>query len=167
MDPRIVPAQPRIRPATGSDFGELQALYRFLHVAGDPEISAVEAKRRYADILGRPEQTIYIAEAAGKAIGTYALIFIPGLTHGARDSAIVEDVVVSPDQRNNGIGKRMMADAMERCRQRGCYKLVLSSHLQRPDAHRFYERLGFSKHGFSFLIGAFDTGPAAPHGASQ
>lgn len=167
MEPRIKPAEPRIRPAAASDFAELQALYRFLHVAGDPEISAVEAERRYADILRRPEQTIYIAEAAGKVMGTYALIFIPGLTHGARDSAIVEDVVVSPDLRNGGIGKHMMDDAMERCRQRGCYKLVLSSHLQRPDAHRFYERLGFSKHGFSFLIGTVDTGPAAPPGASE
>jgi GNAT superfamily N-acetyltransferase len=167
MEPRITPAEPRIRPATASDFGALQALYRFLHVAGDPEVPAVEAERRYADILGRPDQTIYVVEAAGKVTGTYALIFIPGLTHGARDSAIVEDVVVNPDQRNGGIGKRMRDDAMDRCRQRGCYKLVLSSHLQRPDAHRFYERLGFSKHGFSFLIGTVDTSPAAPPGASE
>jgi GNAT superfamily N-acetyltransferase len=45
-----------------------------------------------------------------------------------------------------------MAYAMDICRAKGCYKLVLSSNQKREDAHRFYEKLGFTKHGYSFLI---------------
>lgn len=141
-----------IKPATPAHFEGLWQLYKLLEVEGDPVVSAQDAERRFASILARPEHTIYMAEAAGAVVGTYALAFLPGLTHGARDSAIVEDVVVAPEQRGRGIGKHMMLDALERCRRRGCYKLVLSSHLQRDKAHRFYERLGFSKHGFSFLM---------------
>lgn len=144
--------EPLIRPATRDDFATLSRLYEQLTVAGDPVVSHDDARRRFGALLDRPGHTVYMAEIAGDVVGTYALIFIPGLTHGARDSAIVEDVVVAPDHRDRGIGKSMMRDAMERCRQRDCYKLVLSSHLQRSLAHRFYEGLGFRKHGFSFLV---------------
>jgi GNAT superfamily N-acetyltransferase len=142
----------QIAPATPVHFDELWQLYKLLEVEGDPVVTRRDAEQRFAAILARPDHTIYMAESGGAVVGTYALAFLPGLTHGARDSAIVEDVVVAPGQRGRGIGKWMMRDALDRCRQRACYKLVLSSHLQREAAHRFYEGLGFSKHGFSFLM---------------
>lgn len=33
-----------------------------------------------------------------------------------------------------------------------CYKVTLSAYLKRDRAHRFYESLGFTKHGYSFLL---------------
>jgi GNAT superfamily N-acetyltransferase len=50
------------------------------------------------------------------------------------------------------VGRAMMAHAIEQCRKAGCYKLALSSNLKREDAHRFYESLGFERHGYSFVI---------------
>ena len=141
-----------IEPATAADFESLWRLYALLEVAGDPVVSLQEAERRYQGILARPDHAIYLARLGGKVVGTYALVFLPGLPHGARDSAVVEDVVVEPACRGRGLGKRMMQDALARSRARDCYKLVLSSHLQREAAHRFYEGLGFTKHGFSFLM---------------
>lgn len=142
----------RIEPARPAHFDALWQLYALLAVEGDPVVSRPDAERRFAEILTRPDHAIYMAETGGAVVGTYALAFLPGLTHGARDSGVVEDVVVAPEQRGRGIGQWMMRDALDRCRERGCYKLVLSSHLQREKAHRFYEGLGFSKHGFSFLM---------------
>ena len=46
----------------------------------------------------------------------------------------------------------MMEFALERCRQKGCYKLVLSSNAKRTRAHAFYELLGFERHGYSFRV---------------
>ena len=60
--------------------------------------------------------------------------------------------MVASDARGQGIGRTMMRFAMQRCAARGCYKLALSSHLCREEAHRFYEALGFGKHGYSFLV---------------
>jgi hypothetical protein len=34
----------------------------------------------------------------------------------------------------------------------GAYKLALSSNLRRLDAHRFYDTMGFARHGYSFSI---------------
>ena len=46
----------------------------------------------------------------------------------------------------------MMAAALAICREAGCYKASLSSNLKSGGAHSFYEKLGFEKHGFSFLV---------------
>jgi len=46
----------------------------------------------------------------------------------------------------------MMEHAREECCKAGCYKLTLSSGTPREGAHRFYESLGFERHGYSFLI---------------
>ena len=42
-----------------------------------------------------------------------------------------------------GSGAMLVADAVDRARSRGCYRVQLTSNLARSDAHRFYERLGF------------------------
>jgi len=48
----------------------------------------------------------------------------------------------------------MMRWAIARCRERGCGLLQLTSNKQRPDAHRFYRRLGFeqSHEGFKMQL---------------
>ena len=78
------------------------------------------------------------------------------LGHCGTPSAVVEDVVVAAQAQGRGIGKAMMAFARERCREKGCYKLVLSSNAKRESAHAFYESIGFARHGYSFRL---DLGP--------
>jgi ribosomal protein S18 acetylase RimI-like enzyme len=72
--------------------------------------------------------------------------------HLGTPSAVVEDVAVAPACQGRGIGRRMMAHALDLARAKGCYKLALSSNLKREAAHGFYESLGFEKHGFSFRV---------------
>jgi GNAT superfamily N-acetyltransferase len=73
---------------------------------------------------------------------------IQGSTH----HRIYEDLVVDVSCRGQGIGRRLIEDALARAAARGCYKLALSSNLRRDAAHRFYERLGFERHGYSFAV---------------
>jgi GNAT superfamily N-acetyltransferase len=54
-------------------------------------------------------------------------------------------VKVSAALRSQGIGARMMAFAEEAARAGGARTMELTSNKRRGDAHRFYERLGFSK----------------------
>ena len=42
--------------------------------------------------------------------------------------------------------------AMDRCKEKGCYKIALSSQFKREAAHKFYESLGFEKMGYSFVV---------------
>jgi GNAT superfamily N-acetyltransferase len=67
-------------------------------------------------------------------------------------SGVLEDAVVHRDWRGKGVGKQMVRFAMDRCREGGCYKLALSSNIKRESAHRFYDGLGFQRHGYSFVV---------------
>lgn len=74
------------------------------------------------------------------------------LAHNGSPSGIVEDVVVRRDRQGKGVGKEMMAYAMEICNEASFYKLVLSSNMVREGAHQFYEALGFKRHGYNFVV---------------
>ena len=41
------------------------------------------------------------------------------------------------------MGAALVEAAIARARALGCYRVQLTSNAARPDAHRFYERLGF------------------------
>ena len=99
-----------------------------------------------------PDYRMYVALLDGSIVGTFALLIMDNLAHLGAPSGVVEDVVVRSDRQGLGIGKQMMRFAMARCRERGCYKLALSSNLKREAAHRFYEDLGFKRHGYSYVV---------------
>lgn len=141
-----------VREASLSDLPRLLDLYTLLDFAPEKKLSLDDARQRFLKYGTYPDYRVYIAEAASVIAGTFALIIIDSIAHGGWPFGIVEDVVVAEDWQGKGIGQEMMRFAMLRCKERGCYKLVLSSHLRRASAHKFYESLGFEKHGFSFLI---------------
>lgn len=121
----------------------------------DPRVLTVDVA---AKILRRmatyPEYAVYVATAVndGSVVGTFALLVMDNLAHGGAPSAVVEDVCVDEGLRGQGIGRAMMRFAMEFARERGCYKLTLSSNSARADAHAFYRSLGFEQHGVSFHV---------------
>lgn len=151
-----------IRLAGPADVPQLLALYELLDIEPKPAMPVEQAQARFADLVSDSRHQIYVAESGQKIVGTFALIFIGGIPHGGRDSCIVEDVVVASAVQGAGIGKQMMRFALAKCATAECYKLALSSHVNRSQAHRFYESLGFRKHGYSYLTDRFGgSGPAA------
>ncbi len=84
---------------------------------------------------------------------------MPTMMHrGFYTSAILDSVAISKDYRGQGWGTKMMQKALLICADAGCYKLTLSSNLQRDRdrrkrtsrAHKFYQSLDFKQHGWSF-----------------
>ena len=148
MDPATV----SFREASASDIEALLGLYELLEFKPVQSLSLEAARVRFERYQEYPNYRIYVAELGEVIVGTFALIIVDSVAHAGKPFAVVEDVVVSQDCQGRGIGKRMMEFAMCRCKEFGCYKLTLSSHLKRQKAHSFYESLGFEKHGFSFFI---------------
>lgn len=145
-------ADPAIRPARLADVGRLLELYRHLAVGDEPTVPLELAQTRFMELTANPDHRVFVAVADDRIVGTFTLVLLSGLSHCGRAHGIVEDVVVSPEQRSRGVGRHMMLLAMRIAASERCYKLALSSHLARGDAHRFYENLGFRRHGYSFLI---------------
>ena len=55
----------------------------------------------------------------------------------------IEGVRVAAAERGSGLGRAMLEWAIGECRKRDCGLVQLTSDKRRPDAHRFYEAVGF------------------------
>lgn len=139
----------QIRQAIKEDLPQILNLYAEVLDKGEV-LSLEQAETLFSKMATYPNYKVYIAETESTIIGTFALLIMDNLAHLGTPSAVVEDVVVADNYQGKGIGKTMMIFAMEKCKEAGCYKLVLSSNLKRTEAHAFYESLAFEKHGFSF-----------------
>jgi len=140
-----------IREATEKDLPEVLSLFKQPDV--DQEIVPIKkAQGIFNRIKNYPDYKIYVAKADKQVVGTFALLIMDKLSHMGAKSGVVDDVVVHKGWQGRGIGKKMMQFAMDRCREVGCYKLALTSDAKREAAHQFYEKLGFKKHGYSFVI---------------
>ena len=142
----------RVRKAMAADVPAVLGLYAQPDL-DDGNVLPLDQAVGLFERFGRyPDYTLYVAEQGDEVVGSFALLVMDNLGHLGAPSGIVEDVVVAPARHGNGIGQAMMRFALERCREKRCYKLVLSSNAKRRRAHAFYEQLGFERHGYSFRI---------------
>jgi len=141
-----------LREAIEDDLPAMLILYGQLGQDDGRVLSLEDARRIFARFREYPYYRLHVALLDGRLVGTFALLVMDNLGHLGAPSAILEDVVVDETMRGMGIGKKMMDYANDLCRQQGCYKMTFSSNMNRDAAHRFYESLGFKRHGYSFYI---------------
>ncbi|MFJ2960575.1 GNAT family N-acetyltransferase [Streptomyces sp. NPDC087270] len=141
------------RTATARDLPDLLALLMGEEGVVDPggvEVSDAH-EVAFAAIESDDRNEIAVLEGDdGAVLGCLQLTYIPGLTRGGQERALIEAVRIRADLRGAGLGRELLTWAIERARARGCGLVQLTSHARRADAHRFYESLGFvrSHHGF-------------------
>jgi GNAT superfamily N-acetyltransferase len=101
-----------------------------------------------------PAQLLVVAEQDGQIVGTFQLSFLPGLARRGALRAQIEAVRVAERKRGAGLGGAMMRWAIAEAARRGCALIQLTTDKSRPDAHRFYARLGFvaSHEGMKLLL---------------
>lgn len=148
------PAGLTIRPATEEDLPAVVAM-----LADDPLGATREspddltpyatAFRRLAD---DPNQHLVVAERAGRVVGTLQLAIIPGLSRKGATRSLIEGVRIHADERGSGLGTTLVEWAVERSRAENCALVQLTSDATRTDAHRFYERLGFTASHVGFKL---------------
>ncbi|TPW78008.1 GNAT family N-acetyltransferase [Schumannella soli] len=93
------------------------------------------------------------ADPQGDIVGTLQLTRIPGMARRGATRLTVEAIRVRSDRRSSGIGGALMRWVVERAApELGVALVQLTSHVDRVDAHRFYERLGFERSHAGFKI---------------
>ena len=98
----------------------------------------------FAALARDPNNRLLIAECRGEIVGTLQITFIVGLSRRGARRALIEAVRVAAPQRGKGIGEQIIRAAIDIARHKGCTIVQLTTDKSRTDAHRFYERLGFS-----------------------
>lgn len=143
-----------IRPTTEADVPAIVAM-----LADDPLGATRESpddltpylaalKRLTAD----PNQHLVVAVRADRVVGTLQLTIVPGLSRKGATRSIIEGVRVHADERGGGLGTRFVEWAVEKSRAENCALVQLTSDVTRTDAHRFYERLGFTASHVGFKL---------------
>jgi ribosomal protein S18 acetylase RimI-like enzyme len=158
MSSGSAPADALVRPAVPADLPAIIHVYEGDETGGKGDIWSPETAPRYEAamrrILASADNALFVAERAGRVVGTLQLTFLPGLVARGRLRAKLESVHVRPEQRGQRVGEAMVRHAIAFARAHGAELVELTSNKQRRDAHRFYERLGFerSHEGFKMML---------------
>lgn len=141
-----------IRIASEADIPALLLLYADTGLDDGIRMDEAAARKLLERIAAYPDYKLFLVIEGAEAVASYALLIMDNIAHNGAPLSIVEQVAVRADKQGQGLGTRMMRHAMERSRALGCYKLALSSNVRFERAHAFYDKLGFQRHGYSFVV---------------
>ena len=121
--------------------------------AGD-EI-AQEYLDAFAKIDSDPNQYLMVLENDGEVIGTCHLTLMPSLTFSGSTRLQIEAVRVNSNIRGQNLGQQMIKFAINWGKEHGATIIQLTTNKERPDALKFYEKLGFkaSHEGMKLYLG--------------
>ncbi|CAN1567681.1 RimI Acetyltransferases [Rhabdaerophilaceae bacterium] len=131
-----------IRRAEPTDLPVLLALLSQLSDRNSAPEDTV-ASHTFAAMLAQPGLSVFLAEMAGRVVGTITLVLVPNLTRGARPFGIIENVVTDQAMRGRGVGKALIAHGIAECQMRNAYKVMLMTGRTDAAALGFYRACGF------------------------
>ena len=85
---------------------------------------------------------ILVAKNEGRLLGMVNLLFTVSTFLGAK-VALLEDMIVHPDHRGEGIGTKLLQAAIEQAKQSGCARITLLTDSINAEAKTFYGQCGF------------------------
>jgi len=135
-----------VRPIAEADVPVATSL---LEQLGYP-MAETEAARRLAIVRRADGHRVWVAEDGGRVVGLLHAFFRPALDKPPE--VMVQALVIDAAERSRGIGEALMNAAEQWAREQASATVSLYSGAQRTDAHRFYERLGYTRAGMSNLL---------------
>jgi GNAT superfamily N-acetyltransferase len=137
------------RLARTADLPELQTLYAELIPTETPTLADMALALDRMTVSGLA--AVFVAVREEQVIGTCQLAIYDNLVRAPRRKAIIDSVIVHPDWRGMGVGRRLMAHAVAVAAERGCCLVGVSTAFRRQVAQSFYDALGFSRFGYHYL----------------
>ncbi len=138
-------ADVEVRLATPADAAAVAVLLAggTLFPEHEDATAAADYAAAIAEIVATPGLTLLVAEQDGVIVGMCEVITFRHVQHRGGRCAELESLHVAAPHRSRGIGAELLAAAIRYARERGCYRLQLTTNRQRVDAQRFYVRHGF------------------------
>lgn len=104
--------------------------------------AVLETRRRGGDLV--------VALSEGEVVAMCQIIIFQHFQHTGGWCCEIESVYVRGDQRSRGVGAALLAHAEDFAREKGCYRVQLTSRNERLDAHRFYLTNGYGRNSQGF-----------------
>ncbi len=111
-----------------------------------------EVEARLARLLSSSTDDVLVAvRAPADVVGLLCLHRFAGI-HDSHDVALIMALVIADRARRSGAGRQLVERAAAIAQERGCTRLLVTTHLRRAGAHAFYERLGFEFTGRRYVM---------------
>ncbi len=132
----------RVRPAAR---GDADALARLCTQMGYPAQPA-DMPARVGRLESDPRASALVAVDDAGVVGLITTHLRDTMNHAA-PLAQITLLVVDEARRGSGIGRVLVTAAEHWARECGCKRIVVTTALQRAEAHEFYERLDYAHTG--------------------
>jgi glucosamine-phosphate N-acetyltransferase len=105
----------------------------------------------FANILAKIQSQIWVFEDThvNKIVASASIFLEQKFIHGGGIVAHLEDVVVDQSYRGAQLGKKLIANIVEKARDSGAYKIIADCN---PELVSFYSKNGFEKKGEQIAI---------------
>ena len=150
-------ASPRVRRArAGEDARSAAGLLDRFNRTYDVPTPGPEFLAQRIEELDGDGCAVFLARDGEKDAGVGVVRFRPALWAAAPEAYIAE-LFVADEHRRRGLGAELLEAMLTLARELGCEWIELGTDEQDTDAHRLYERFGFSNF----------TNPDAPEGERE
>ena len=129
-----------VRKATMSDATRLAELSEVLGYPVEPDV----VKRRIERLLARSENVLLVADSPESGVAGWIHAAEQDILETGRSCEIL-GLVVAANQRNHGIGRRLVERVEQWAVERGLRQISVRSNVLRTESHQFYERLGYAR----------------------
>ena len=129
-----------VRKATMSDAIRLAELSEVLGYPVEPDV----VKQRIERLLSRPQNVLLVADLAESGVAGWIHAAEQDILETGRSCEIL-GLVVAANQRNHGIGRRLVERVEQWAVERGLRQISVRSNVLRSESHQFYERLGYAR----------------------
>jgi ribosomal protein S18 acetylase RimI-like enzyme len=141
-------ARARLRRARAGDVAGIVAIMSAYYAEDGYPFESRRAARVLRAFLRRPDWgrawIVSVARWPRSGIAGYAVVTLGySLEHGGRD-AFLDEIVVSPQLRGLGLGRRLLREAEAYCRRQGVGSLHLEVERRHRGAIALYRKAGFA-----------------------
>lgn len=134
--------------ATSADIPRLISLLDLLFTQeAEFQPDRAAQQRGLTAIIGNPETGhILIARQGDEIVGMVNLLYTVSTALGGK-VALLEDMVIAPQVRGQGVGKQLLGTALEHAHQQACLRITLLTDADNHTAQAFYQNMGFTASG--------------------
>ncbi|WP_298738570.1 GNAT family N-acetyltransferase [uncultured Chitinophaga sp.] len=133
-----------VKEATLADAAAVAGLFDAYRIYYEQSSDPAGAEAFIADRLRNRESVIYLAQDQGRPIGFTQLY--PFFTSvGMKRAWVLNDLYVSEEYRNRGVGRALIAAAQDFARSTSAKWIMLQTYTSNVNAQALYEKLGFEK----------------------
>ena len=133
-----------IRPANSADQESVLALLRIYCDEANAPLSDQHLLAGLVPLLKENQHGVVLVAEEEKIIGYSILTWGWGIESGGME-ALVDEMLIHPSRRSEGIGEMLLQATLERAKQAGVKVVFLETEKDNPRSRKLYSKVGFEE----------------------